>query len=162
MFCLPAKQIPIFFRLQLMNYIEGWRKFHTEFVCFFITFLVTKKKLLRALLTCIFICLLLNSFDLRSYSSKSRRRYTFRLLCVMLLMCLEVLREGFLCFPVGDWEGVCKELLSLVFLSFQLLAKMLNFIFIEVTRIVGYLRWLYFVQENWLRGHTFNVCIEND
>ena len=69
-------------------------------------------------------------------------------------MCLEVLREGFFCFPVRDWEGVCRKLLSLVFLNFQLLAKMLNFIFIEVTWKLGYLKWLNFVQENWLRGHT--------
>ena len=72
----------------------------------------------------------------------------------MLLMCLEVLREGFFCFPVRDWEGVCRKLLSLVFLNFEILAKMLNFIFIEVTWKLGYLRWLNFVQENWLRGHT--------
>ena len=32
----------------------------------------------------------------------------------MLLMCLEVLREGFFSFPVRDWEGVCRKLLSLV------------------------------------------------
>ena len=63
-----GSKIPIFLMLQLMDYIGGWRKFHTEFVCFFITFLVTK--LLRALLTCTFIRLLLNSFNLRSYSSK--------------------------------------------------------------------------------------------
>ena len=31
----------------------------------------------------------------------------------MLLMCLEVLREEF-CFPVRDWEGVCRKLLSLI------------------------------------------------
>ena len=72
----------------------------------------------------------------------------------MLLICLEALRDGFFCFPVRDWEGVCRKLLSLVFLNFQLLAKMLNFIFIEVTWKLGYLRWLNFVQENWLRGHT--------
>ena len=41
----------------------------------------------------------------------------------MLLMCLEVLREGFFSFPVRDWEGVCRKPLSLVFLIFQLLAK---------------------------------------
>ena len=58
----------------------------------------------------------------------------------MLLMCLEVLREGFFCFPVRDWEGVCRKLLPLVFLNFQLPAKMLNFIFIEVTWKLGYLR----------------------
>ena len=72
----------------------------------------------------------------------------------MLLMYLEVLREEFFCFPVRDCEGICWKLLSLVFLNFQLLAKMLNFIFIEVTWKLGYLRWLNFVQENWLRGHT--------
>ena len=32
----------------------------------------------------------------------------------MLLMCLEVLREGFFCFPRRDWEGICRKLLSLV------------------------------------------------
>ena len=58
----------------------------------------------------------------------------------MLLMCLEVLREGLFCFPVRDWEGVCRKLLSLFFLNFQLLAKMLNFIFIRVTWKLGYLR----------------------
>ena len=63
-------------------------------------------------------------------------------------------KEGFFCFLVRDWKGVCRKLLSLVFLNFQLLAKMLNFIFIEVTWKLGYLRWLNFVQENWLRGHT--------
>ena len=73
---------------------------------------------------------------------------------VMLLMCLEVLRKGFFCFPVRDWEGVCRNVLSLVFLNLQLLAKMLNFKFIRVTWNLGYLRWLNFVQENWLRGHT--------
>ena len=51
----------------------------------------------------------------------------------MLLACLEVLREGFFCFPVRDWEGDCRKLLSLVFLNFQLLPKMLNLIFIKVT-----------------------------
>ena len=69
-------------------------------------------------------------------------------------MCLEVLREGFFGFPVRHLEGVCRKPLSLLFLNFQLLAKMLNFIFIEVTWKLGYLRWLNFVQENWLRGHT--------
>ena len=58
----------------------------------------------------------------------------------MLLMCLEALRKGFFCFPVKDWEGVCRKLLSLVFLNFQLLAKMLNFKFIKVTSKLGYLR----------------------
>ena len=72
----------------------------------------------------------------------------------MLLMCLEVLREGLFYFPVRDWEGVCRKLLSLFFLNFQLLAKILNFIFIRVTWKLGCLRWLNFVQENWLRGLT--------
>ena len=58
----------------------------------------------------------------------------------MLLMCLEVLREGFVCFPMRDWEGVCRKLLSLVFLNFELPVKTLDFIFIEVTRKLGYLR----------------------
>ena len=58
----------------------------------------------------------------------------------MLLMCLEVLRVGFFRFPVRDWEGVCRKILSLVFLIFQLLAKMLIFIFIEVTWKLGHLK----------------------
>ena len=29
-------------------------------------------------------------------------------------MCLEVLWEGFFCFPGREWEGVCRKLLSLV------------------------------------------------
>ena len=49
----------------------------------------------------------------------------------MLLLSLEVLREGFFGFSVTDWEGVYRKLLSLVFLKFQLLAKMLDFIFIK-------------------------------
>ena len=32
---------------------------------------------------------------------------------VMLLIGLEVLEEGFFCFPGRDWEGVCRKLLSL-------------------------------------------------
>ena len=42
MFCLPVGAKYPFFRLQLTNYIWGSRKFCTELVCFFITFLVTK------------------------------------------------------------------------------------------------------------------------
>ena len=42
MFCLTAGAKYPFFRLQLMDYIGGWRKFHAEPVCFFITFLVAK------------------------------------------------------------------------------------------------------------------------
>ena len=44
-------------------------------------FLVTKK-VLKALLTCIFIAALLNSFDSPSYSSEWRRRYILRLFAV--------------------------------------------------------------------------------
>ena len=60
----------------------------------------------------------------------------------MLLVCLEVAREGFFCFPVRDWEGVYRKLLSLIFIHFQLLAKLLNFIFIEVTWKLGYLQFI--------------------
>ena len=56
------------------------------------------------------------------------------------MMRLEVLTEKFVCFSGRDWEGICRKLLSLVFLNFQLLAKMLNFVFIEVTWKLGYLR----------------------
>ena len=74
----------------------------------------------------------------------------------MLMMCLEVLRGEFFCFSVRDWEEICRKILSLLFLNFQLPAKMLNFIFTEVTRKLGYLRWLNFVQENWLREHIMS------
>ena len=70
-----------------------------------------------------------------------------------MLLCLKVLREGFFRFLVRGWEEVCRKLLPLIFLNFQLLVKMLNFIFITVTWKLGYLRWLNFVQENWLRWH---------
>ena len=61
-------------------------------------------------MTCSFIFSLLNSFDLPSYSSESRKRYTLSL----LLMCLEVLGEWFSCFPWIDWEEFSRKLLSLV------------------------------------------------
>ena len=77
-FCFPAGAKYHFFRPQLINYIGGWRKFHKELVWFFITFW-WQKKFLRALLTCTFICLLLSSLDLHSYSL--RKRYTLRMLC---------------------------------------------------------------------------------
>ena len=63
-------------------------------------------------------------------------------------------REWVFCFPVRDWEGVCRKILSLVFLNFQLLVNMMIFIFIEFTWKLGFLRWLNFAQENWLRGYT--------
>ena len=40
---------------------------------------MTKKKVLRALLTCTFIRLLSNSFDLRGYSSKSLLMFQFNI-----------------------------------------------------------------------------------
>ena len=94
--------------------------------------------------------LLLNFFDLRSYSSKSSKIYTFRLL---LLVRLYMLREGIFYFLVRHWDEVFRKVLSLVSLNSQLLAKMLNFIFIKVTCKLRYLRWFNFVQENWLRTH---------
>ena len=41
-FVYPLEQNTHFFSIQLMDYIGGWRKFHTELVCIFLTFLVTK------------------------------------------------------------------------------------------------------------------------
>ena len=38
MFCLPTGAKYPFFRLQVMDYIGGWRKLHTELVCFFLLF----------------------------------------------------------------------------------------------------------------------------
>ena len=32
----------------------------------------------------------------------------------VMLMCVEVLGEGFFCFPGRYWEGVCRKLLSLI------------------------------------------------
>ena len=42
--------------------------------------------------------------------SELRKKYTLRL----LLTCLEVLEERFFCFPGIDWEGVSRNLFSLV------------------------------------------------
>ena len=61
-------------RTHQMDKTGARRKFHAEPVCFFIN-------LLKALLTCTFVCLLLSSFDFSSYSSELRERYTLRLLC---------------------------------------------------------------------------------
>ena len=71
------------------------KKINVEYFCFFIVF-GDKKQLLKALLTCIVIPRLLDLFDLLSYNSESRTKYTLRL----LFMCLEVLGEGF---PGGLW-----------------------------------------------------------
>ena len=125
-FVYPMEQNTHLFKLQLMDYIGGWRKFHS-LSAFLLLFWWQKDSFLRALLTWTFIRLLLTSFDLRCYSSKSRKI----MWDVMLLIFLELLREGFFCFPVRDWEAVCRKLLSLVFLNFQLQAKMLNFKFIK-------------------------------
>ena len=47
---------------------------------------------------------------------------------------------------------------SLYFLYFQLLIKMLNFIFIEVTWILGFLGWLNFVQKVIKRTRFMSAC----
>ena len=59
--------------------------------------------------TCTFILLLLNSFDLPSCNSETRKRYTLRL----LLICLETLGETFPYFSWRDCKGVNRKLLSL-------------------------------------------------
>ena len=61
-------------------------------------------------LTCTFILLLLNSFDLPRYRSKSRKIYTLRL----LLLCLEALRESFSFFTETECKVVSGKLLPLV------------------------------------------------
>ena len=83
MFCLPAgAKYPLF-----QDPVHGlyWRlkKISYKACLLFYYFFGNKKtQLLRAILTCTFIYLLLNSFDLHRYSSKSRKIYTFiRLLC---------------------------------------------------------------------------------
>ena len=45
-------------------------------------------------------------------------------------------------------------ILSYCLYIFKLLAKVLNFIFIEVTWKLGFLRILNFIQEKWLRGYA--------
>ena len=37
----------------------------------------------------------------------------------MLLMYLEVMRQGFFCFPVTDWERVCRKIIVSSFLKFS-------------------------------------------
>ena len=75
------------------------KEFNVDTVCFLILFLVTKIAL-ESLLTCTFIPALL--------SSEPRKKYTLRLLC------LETLEERFSCFPGVDWEGISREVLSIV------------------------------------------------
>ena len=64
-------------------------------------FLVTKKQLLKALLTCTFIPSLL--------SSESRKKYTLRL----LLTCREALEEELSFFPWRNQDRVSRNLFSL-------------------------------------------------
>ena len=81
MFCLPAGAIYQFFQDLAHGLYWRLKKISYRTCLLFYYFFGDKKQLLRALLICTFIRLLLNFFDLRSYSSKSRRIYTFRLLC---------------------------------------------------------------------------------
>ena len=47
-------------------------------------------------------------FDLLPFKLEKR----IYIKAVMLLICVEVLREGFFCFPGKDWKMVCRKLLS--------------------------------------------------
>ena len=98
MFYLPTEAKYPFFRLQLMDCIRGWRKFHAEPVCFFQHFFFSPV-LSSVYYWILFICLATVQNHIKA---------------VMSLICLEVLGEGFFCFPVGDWEGICRNLLFLV------------------------------------------------
>ena len=73
-------QTPIF-QAPVHGRYWGLKKISCRVCLLFIAFLVMKKQLLKSLLTCTFIRLLSNSFDLPSYSSKSRKKCTLRLLC---------------------------------------------------------------------------------
>ena len=66
-----------------------------------------KKQLLRALLTCTFIRLLLNFFDLCSCNFKIEENIHIK--AVTFLMFLEVLKEEFFCFPVTDWQRFVRN-----------------------------------------------------
>ena len=138
-FVYPSEQNTHFFRLQLMDYIGDWSKFHTEFASFLI-FWVTKKKVFTSplIIKLFIIRLLLNSFDFRSCSSESRKRYTLRNsyrlrlhthtnwdtnccqdhthIHIKLQIVVDVSRsaEGMVFVFLWDWEGVCRKLLSLV------------------------------------------------
>ena len=63
--------------------IQIFRKLYSRMVnlLIFYYFFGDKKKLLEALLNCTFIRSLLNCFDLPSYSSKLKKRFTLRILC---------------------------------------------------------------------------------
>ena len=81
MFCLPIGAKHPFFQAPVHGLYWRLKKISYRTCLLFNYFFDDKKQLLRALLTCTFIRLLLNSFDLCSYSSKLRKIYTFRLLC---------------------------------------------------------------------------------
>ena len=81
MYYLPAGAKYPFFQAPAHGLYLRLKKISHRAWLLFYYFLHNKKQLLRTLLTCTFIHLLLNSFDQRSYSSKSRKIYTFRLLC---------------------------------------------------------------------------------
>ena len=83
MFCLPAGAKYPFFQDPVHGLYWRLKKISYKACLLFYYFFGNKKtQLLRAILTCTFIYLLLNSFDLHRYSSKSRKIYTFiRLLC---------------------------------------------------------------------------------
>ena len=81
MFCLPVGAKHPFFQAPVHGLYWRLKKISYRTCLLFYYFFDDKKQLLRALLTCTFIRLLLNSFDLCSYSSKLRKIYIFRLLC---------------------------------------------------------------------------------
>ena len=81
------RKIPIFLGFSSWTILEVEENFIYSFLLFYYVFGDKKNKLLRALLTCTFIRLLLNSFDLRSYSSKSREAYTLCTFRVILFSC---------------------------------------------------------------------------
>ena len=105
MFCLPVEAKYPFFSLKLMEYIGGWRKFYTELVCFFIFFGDKKIAFPFDLFSHPFV---IEFFWFALLQFKIEEK--IRIKAFMLLMCLEVLRQGFFSSPVRDWEGVCRSL----------------------------------------------------
>ena len=82
MFCPPVDPNTYFFRpifniffLGLFIYLS-FRKIHAETICFFITFFVDKKQLLKAILTGTFIRVLMNCFDLPLSTVQNRVKDT--------------------------------------------------------------------------------------
>ena len=74
-------KIRIFLGSSSWTILEVEENFIQSLSAFLLLFVWQKEYLLRAFLTCTFISLLMNSFDLCSYNSKSRKIYIFRLLC---------------------------------------------------------------------------------